>query len=67
MGHYQMRGSRGNTRAAHKNPSYIEIFERLRDLEYTVREARWITKRAVQYLAEHPDWTNEQAIKEVMK
>ena len=62
-----MRGNQGNTKATRKDPRYIEIFDRMRDMEYTVGEARWVASDAVALLNQHPDWTIEQAIREVLK
>jgi len=53
-----------NTKAGRKDPRYTEIFDTLRDLEYTVRQARSIAGNAVKLLDEHPDWTMGKAILE---
>ena len=67
MGHYQMLGSKGNTKANRKDPKYIEVFNYLRDLEYTVSESNMIAGHTCYYLMMYPHWTIEQAIREVLK
>ena len=67
MGHYQMKGNKGNTKANRKDPKYIEVFDYLRDLEFTVSESKMIAGEACYYLILHPDWTIERTIKEVLK
>ena len=65
MGYYQMK--RMPTKAGRKNPRYIEVFDRLRDLEYTVGEARCYAGATVKLMDAHPDWTTEEAIREAFK
>ena len=67
MGYYQMRGNKGNTKANRKDPKYIEIFDRLRDLEYSVGESTWVAKDATKYLNEHPNCSIEDAISAVFR
>ena len=67
MGHYQMIGNNGNTKANRKDPKYIEIFNRLRDLEYSVGESHWVAEDAVKYLDQHPACSINDAISEVFK
>ena len=65
MGYYQMR-AKGNTDAGRKGPKFVEIFDRMRDLEYTVAQARRIAWESCYFLNLHPDWTTEQAIKQAL-
>ena len=69
MGHYQMNTNRGrlNTKSGRRDPRYVEAFEQLRDMEYTVGEARWVAEDAVKLMDEHPDWTVSKAIMEVFE
>ena len=67
MGYYQMKAGRGNTKAGRKDPRYIAAFDWLRDLEYTVRQARVCAAEAVELMDKHPDWTIQRALQEVLK
>ena len=55
------------TKAGRKDPRYTEAFDWLRDLEYTVGEARIYANDVVKLLNEHPDWTLQQALQEVFR
>jgi len=66
MGYYQMT-SKGNTKANRTDPRYIEIFDNLRDLEFTVREARCIASEVVAIMNQNPELTLEEAYKKVMQ
>lgn len=65
MGYYQIK-AKHNTEAGRKDPKFIDIFDRMRDLEYTVVQARMIAWQACYYLNLHPDWTQEQAIRKAL-
>ena len=62
-----MRGNQDNTKANRKDPRYIEIFNRLRDLEYSVGESHWVAEDAIKYLDQCPKCSIEDAISEVFK
>jgi len=66
MGYYQMN-NKGNTKANRKDPKYIEVFDCLRDLEFTVSESNMIAGHACYLLIQHPEWTIGEAIREVLK
>jgi len=66
MGYYQMK-TKHNTQAGRKDAQYIEIFDRMRDLEYTVAQARIIAWESCYWLKLHPDLTAEQAIRQALK
>ena len=66
MGYYQM-GVRRNTQANHKDTRYIDAFDRLRDMEYTVGQSRCYAEDAVKIMNEHPHWTVEQALRVAFK
>jgi len=66
MGHYQMKAKR-NTEAGRSDPQFVEIFDQLRDMEYTVSQARMIAWESCYFLNLHPDWTKEQAISKVLE
>lgn len=64
---YYRTDTLGNTKPRRKNPVYGQIFDQLRDLEYTIGEANVIASEAVYYLAQHSDWSIGQAIREALK
>jgi len=66
MGHYQMKAKR-NTEAGRSDPKFVEIFNQMRDMEYTVSQARMIAWEACYFLNLHTDWTKEQAIRKVLE
>jgi len=67
MGHYQMNTNRGrlNTKSGRKDPRYVEVFDTLRDMEYTVGEARWVASEAVKLMDENHYLTISEAITKV--
>ena len=65
MGYYQIR-AKHNTKAGCKDPKYIEIFDRMRDLEYTAAQSKMIASEVCHWLNLYPDWTVEQAIRRVL-
>jgi len=69
MGHYQMNTNRGrlNTKSGRKDPRYIEAFEQLRDMEYTVGEARWVADEVLKLMDANHYLTISEAIIEVFK
>lgn len=69
MGHYQMNTKYGqlNTESGRSDPRYNEIFEQMRDMEYTVAQSRMIAWEACYFMNLHPDWTKEQAIGKVLE
>jgi len=66
MGYYQIKAKQ-NTKAGRKDPRYVEIFDRLRDLEYTVGEARWVAEETIKIMDANLDWTIEEAIRKVLE
>ena len=64
VGYYQMKVGRENTKAKRKDPRYIVAFDWLRDLGYTVRQARICADEAVQLMDQHPDWSLQRALNE---
>ena len=66
MGYYQIK-SRQSTQAGRKDPKYIEIFDRMRDLEYTVSQSKIIAWEACYFMNLHPEWTEEQAIRKALE
>ena len=67
MGYFKMTGTGGNTKAGRKDPRYIELFDWLRDMDYTVREARCIASEAVAEMDKDPNLTKEQAVRMVLQ
>ena len=67
MGYYQMSGNKENTKANHKDPRYIEAFDALRDMEYTVGEARWVADEVVELMNKNHYLTVSEAIMEVFE
>ena len=67
MGYYQMKAGRGNTKAGRKDPRYIEAFDWLRDAGFTVRQSRVCADEAVQLMDQHPSWSLQRALQEVLK
>jgi len=65
MGYYQQK-ARHNTDAGRKDPKFVEIFDQMREMEYTVSQARMIARHACYYMELHPDWTKEQAIRKAL-
>ena len=65
MGYYQQK-AKHNTEAGRKDPKFIEIFDQLRDMEYSVAQARMIAWEACYFIKLNPDWTREQAIKQAI-
>ena len=66
MGYYQTKAKR-NTEAGRKDPKFVEIFDQMRDMEYSVAQARMIAWEACYFMNLHPDWAREQAIQEALK
>jgi len=67
MGYYHMTPNRSNVKANRKDSRYIEIFELLRDCEFTVGESRWVAEDALNYMEMHPDCSIQDAISAVFK
>ena len=65
MGYYQMK--KMPTKAGRKDPRYIQIFDHLRDLEYTVAQARMVAQEACYFMNLHPNWTAKEAIRKVLE
>lgn len=65
MGYYQAK-AKHNTEAGRSDPKYVEVFDQMRDLEYTVGQARMIAWEACYFMNLHPDWTKEQAIRQAL-
>jgi len=66
MGYYQQKAKR-NTQAGRSDPKFIEVFDQMRDLEYTVAQARIIAWEACYFMNLHPDWTKEEAISKALE
>ena len=58
---------RFNTKSGRKDPRYIEAFEILRDMEYTVGEARWVADEVVKLMEKNHYLTVSEAIIEVFE
>ena len=67
MGYFQMKAGRGNTKAGCRDPRYIEVFDWLRDLGYTVRQARVCADETIELMNKNPGWSVRQALQEVLK
>jgi len=61
---FQMR-AKGSTRPRRKDPRYVEAFNWARDMEYTVKEARWIASEVVALMDADPSLTVYDAIRRV--